>query len=102
MPHDSDSAAVALSPVPPPVGDRRTLFAQNLSARLRKHGIALASANLGSQGGHSVWVLAVQLRSRRVVTLSASLDESVPDAYSDEACQVLCERILRWVTDNSG
>jgi hypothetical protein len=102
MPYDSE-AAVALSPLPAPVGDRRATFSQMLAERLRNHGIVLKSANLGSQGAHAVWMLAVQLRPRQVVMLSATLEGETPvEAYSDEACALVCERVVRWAQTNGG
>jgi hypothetical protein len=101
MARDSDSAALSLSPYPAPVADRRASFAHRLDERLRKHGIALVSANLGSRDGASVWVLAVKLRTRRIATLDAAVPEKLDDAFSDEACSALCERIVRWAGTSS-
>ena len=96
MPRESDSAAIAVPPAPAPVGDRKTVFMHQLAHNLRGQGITLISANLGTKGSEFVWVLAVQPRSRRVVTFDAALPPTIADPRSNEACQLLCERVLQW------
>jgi hypothetical protein len=96
MQRDSNRAEVAASPFPPPLVDRRSSFAFRLDQQLRPHGIGLISANLGSLDGKPVWVLAVQLKTRQVVTLHAPLDRVDSETFSEQACALLADRIVTW------
>jgi hypothetical protein len=94
MPYDSDSAALAASPHPAPVGDRRGLFVHRLATLLRAEGITLVSAELGSQGNLSIWMLGIQPRTRQVLSFHGTTPE---DPLSEQTCTSLAQTVIAWV-----